>query len=499
MKATGMQIQRPQKPNAQPRPHAPRDDRTPRTASEVERDNRALRRAMAATGEIAEAASRTGDPLAVAAVANDRIKRLLDVPGTWIFMFDPHSGLLQSINPDPNGRVYTVRPGEGISGSVFASGKPLTTERYTAWSGASSVTAGFGIQSVLAVPLIFEGRPVGTLCVWSLDQRVFTRREADVLALLAAQVTPLLETARLATERRAEAYAFEALIEIARRAGEMEPEALGHAIASTATDLLGIDMCRIAQWRDGALRLINWPDFLESDLVPPDTALREAFTQSRPVIMETSPDGPETARPAMHEDCATVVAIPFMNEQGPFGALAAGYRAHHDFRPQDLDTLKLFASQVGHVLDAAKMAREREALMSALQAMGSDWPGESRGSEMGTLASTEPKREWNAFLDSISRTASLAHENAHLHRELQLERARSVAAETAPPTPAPKLTRSQEMVLRLLVEGNSNAEIGKAMHVSANTVKFHLHNLYALCQVESRVDLVARALRNGWV
>ena len=65
--------------------------------------------------------------------------------------------------------------------------------------------------------------------------------------------------------------------------------------------------------------------------------------------------------------------------------------------------------------------------------------------------------------------------------------------------PADRLTRQQRNILRLLVEGHSNREIGERMFLSANTVKDYLDDLMEKTEIHSRTALVAQAARLGIV
>lgn len=54
------------------------------------------------------------------------------------------------------------------------------------------------------------------------------------------------------------------------------------------------------------------------------------------------------------------------------------------------------------------------------------------------------------------------------------------------------LTDREESVLALAAEGKSNAQIGAALGLSANTVKFHLKNLYSKLGVTNRTEAAAK-------
>lgn len=54
------------------------------------------------------------------------------------------------------------------------------------------------------------------------------------------------------------------------------------------------------------------------------------------------------------------------------------------------------------------------------------------------------------------------------------------------------LTEREESVLALVAEGKSNPQIGVALNLSENTVKFHLRNLFAKLGVTNRTEAAAK-------
>jgi DNA-binding CsgD family transcriptional regulator len=61
------------------------------------------------------------------------------------------------------------------------------------------------------------------------------------------------------------------------------------------------------------------------------------------------------------------------------------------------------------------------------------------------------------------------------------------------------LSGREQQVLELTAEGLTNAEIGKALFVSEETVKSHLRNLLAKLQARSRAHAVALGFRHGLI
>jgi DNA-binding NarL/FixJ family response regulator len=64
---------------------------------------------------------------------------------------------------------------------------------------------------------------------------------------------------------------------------------------------------------------------------------------------------------------------------------------------------------------------------------------------------------------------------------------------------AVRLSERELDVVRLVVEGLSNDEIGARLGIGAKTVESHLRRLFERLDVASRTELATRALREGWL
>lgn len=75
---------------------------------------------------------------------------------------------------------------------------------------------------------------------------------------------------------------------------------------------------------------------------------------------------------------------------------------------------------------------------------------------------------------------------------------RMVAKANGGEVPAPvELTSREVEILRMLATGASNECIGKHAHISPNTVKYHLKNIYSKLGAGSRLEAIQRARRIG--
>jgi DNA-binding NarL/FixJ family response regulator len=88
--------------------------------------------------------------------------------------------------------------------------------------------------------------------------------------------------------------------------------------------------------------------------------------------------------------------------------------------------------------------------------------------------------------------------SARAERALAALRASSPPAPEAPMAAAEITTRERE-VLRLIVAGYSNREIGRALFVAEGTVKNHVSNILSKLGVRDRTRAVLKALELGYV
>jgi DNA-binding NarL/FixJ family response regulator len=80
-----------------------------------------------------------------------------------------------------------------------------------------------------------------------------------------------------------------------------------------------------------------------------------------------------------------------------------------------------------------------------------------------------------------------------------LDRLRSHGAPDAPRAPIVALSPRELDVLRLIVDGCDNGEIGRRLHLSASTIKHHASSILEKLGVENRIQAAVLAVRSGLV
>jgi two-component sensor histidine kinase/putative methionine-R-sulfoxide reductase with GAF domain len=154
-----------------------------------------------------------------------------------------------------------MRPGEGITGVAAAERSPIMLPskahldpRFKEFPNLRESE----YESILAVPILAREKLEGALNVRTIEPRVFTESEIDLLVAIASQVAQTIEHAMLYAEAQRRVHELEALARISEAVSEsLYLEESLEAIVKTTVDSLGatgaalvLDDGRIA-WPEG--------------------------------------------------------------------------------------------------------------------------------------------------------------------------------------------------------------------------------------------------------
>ena len=174
----------------------------------------------------------------------DRIRDVFDAQAVQITMLDEATGLLHDTYIFERGERFQVEPYSpvGFTKHVLETGEPLLivenldieSERY-----GSRVDTGEKPKSVLFVPLIARGKPVGVVSLQNIDrEHAFDDADQRLLTTLSSSLSVALENARLVHETR-ERNAELALINSVQSAlaGELEMQAIYDVVGNKIQEI----------------------------------------------------------------------------------------------------------------------------------------------------------------------------------------------------------------------------------------------------------------------
>ncbi|MGA2012777.1 MAG: EAL domain-containing protein [Solirubrobacteraceae bacterium] len=344
-------------------------------------------RRQSALHDVVVAASSLLDPTNLAAVVVAQVRRLLDVDGASLALWDPEQQVLVPLafddermsDPDP-----VFHPGQGMIGEAFARDGTIVVDDYARELAHPPVWA--TVCSGVAVPLRAAGGPLGVLSAQQYTFRRFTTDDVEALEAIAAQVAPALATMSTlarAQRRTAEAYALATLMR--RGAAQHDGQAVFALVCETALKLLGADLAGLvlrdatgsgSAWR-GVVgnRTASWERRRYGGTHPAASTIFGGRTE----VIRGIDGGPLDAQrfPFFAAEGIRVgVAIPLDPIDGSQGSLCLGWRFHVDPSERQLELAGALAAFSGTLVAAAAARAQRDALVAnapvVLAAMDAD-------------------------------------------------------------------------------------------------------------------------------
>lgn len=150
--------------------------------------------------EVAAAANGVLDQSLLARLVADKARALLDADSAALAVWDEAAGVLRVVADTRPGVGGTRARGEGCLGLAFDRREAFAVDDYAAWEHRIDWPEGQGVRSALGVPLLVESGALGALGISCAQARHFEPKEITLLSLLAAQVAPALQAARLFSE-----------------------------------------------------------------------------------------------------------------------------------------------------------------------------------------------------------------------------------------------------------------------------------------------------------
>jgi signal transduction histidine kinase/HAMP domain-containing protein len=168
-----------------------------------------------------------------------RAAQLVGTPHGFIYLVAPGGHVLErqvGVGIFSEDRDLRVKFGEGLSGKVWQTGRPLVVDDYDAWPGQSPQGVNL-VHAMAGVPLYSGSRVVGVLAMASErgSGRTFDQNEVEILSRFAQLASIALDNARLYT-------AAQEAREIAHAANEAKSAFLAsvsHELRTPLTSILG--------------------------------------------------------------------------------------------------------------------------------------------------------------------------------------------------------------------------------------------------------------------
>jgi nitrate/nitrite-specific signal transduction histidine kinase len=336
-------------------------------------------RELAALNAIATVVSQSLDLDETLDGALDTTLQVMDIEVGGIYLLDEAAGLLniaiqRGLSPRFVAGVNRLKVGEGFSGRVVQSGRPLVVNDVSSDRRLTRmVVREEGLRSLAVVPIDSKGKVLGTLFAMSRGYRDFTDQDVQLLSSIGHQIGVAVESSHLfqAVQRRAEQ--FRVITQVSHRItsildiDQVLVEVVHLIQQSFDYDHVGIALIEgdEAVYRVGAGALWDSPDF---DFLPRRLKVGEegitgwVAATGEPLLV---PDVSQEPRYVWMQGSTThsELTVPIKLKGQVIGVLDVQSDRLHAFDESDLTVLQSLASQAAIAIENARLfnAEQRRA------------------------------------------------------------------------------------------------------------------------------------------
>ena len=294
---------------------------------------------------------------------------LLNAPHGLIFLYDESKKLL-TVAADSANLGYPLSLGEGLSGRIAKTRRPMILDNYSNWEHHSPSYADARIAAVIGTPMMHGGELIGVLVVYELEgsERKFTEEDTEPLSLLASQAAGAVFNAQLIKRLHQRINRLQTLHQISAELSKLRgTQESCHAVARLVHEKLCYDYVHVILLEpDTRERLVV--DCQGKDCqrigskVPKGRGLIERTIQRRK--LHYWPDiSKETDYHPGGADSKCEVDVPIQTMKQLFGVLVVEDNELDAFDQEDFDTLQTVANQLAIALENAQRVEELSTLL----------------------------------------------------------------------------------------------------------------------------------------
>ena len=299
------------------------------------------------------------------------IGRLIPFDAFAVYLLDERRGDLSIAYavgyPDAG---FKLQASEGIVGQVVATQQAMVLGDVSLDPHYIEVVP--GMSSTIAVPLVYQAKPIGALNVLSRERDRYAERDVAILRQFAAHVATALVNARLFAQQRHDAEAFELLAEIGREVASVLdlPELLSR---------IGQLARRVIDYRTFGILLLNeqtkelemkvavqYGEKVSLPTVPLGEGLvGYAALHREPVLVPDVSKDPRYIK--VVDDVRSELAIPMLLKERCIGVFDLESPELDRFTKRDVEILTLLASQAAVAIENARLYEEVSANEARLE------------------------------------------------------------------------------------------------------------------------------------
>jgi diguanylate cyclase (GGDEF)-like protein len=258
--------------------------------------------------------------------------------------------------------------GEGITGHVAVRGEPVIVRDANREARAVDIPGTPALdESLLVVPMRYEGRVTGVICLAKLGLDQFDDDDMRLLQILSDQAAVAVENAHLLAGRDQLVAELAALLNISQTASEAEDElTLAKILATKLCSAARADACVISRWEEGSTILRTLGHKTAVPVEPTYDVLqypatRRVLRDGVPVIVHSDAPDADAAEVALLREVGsrTLLMLPLTTGSHVIGLVEL---LMHDecryFSEYEMNAFRTMVNQAAAVLENARLVEQ---------------------------------------------------------------------------------------------------------------------------------------------
>ena len=308
----------------------------------------------------------------------DRITEILRSDTAAILLLEPSGELLRAraakgIEEEVEQGV-TIPVGGGFAGRIVAERRPIYVADVDHADILNPILREKGIRSLLGVPLLVGGRPIGVLHIGSLTPRDFSGADTELLQLAADRAAIAIDHAHLFEEERRARRRLEALQSITDAAlAYLSEDDLLRELLERVSQTLHTDTAAILMLEpSGDFLRARAAKGIEEEVeqgvtIPVGGGFAGRIAAERRAIEIPDVDHADILNPILREKgIRSLLGVPLLIEGRVIGVLHVGSLTPREFTDEDLQLLQLAADRAAPAIENARRFEQRR-VAEALQ------------------------------------------------------------------------------------------------------------------------------------
>jgi signal transduction histidine kinase len=264
--------------------------------------------------------------------------------------------------------------GQGFAGRIAAERRPAVLEQVDVDHVVNPVLMEKGIRSMLGVPLLVDGHPIGVLHVGTLTPRLFSPSDVELLELAAARAAIAIEHARLFEAERAARQRLEHVQAVTDAAlAHLELDELLAVLLPRIRTILEADTCAVLLHDEESKELVARAALgIEEEVeqgvrIPMGRGFAGRIAAERQPVILNEVDLDHVVNPILIEKgLESMLGVPLLARDEIVGVLHVGRLVHRTFTAEDVDLLQLVAGRVALAIERARL-HEQVVLLDRLK------------------------------------------------------------------------------------------------------------------------------------